>query len=285
MLTGTRDGDDPTAGNGVRGLASELRCPVWPAATVRDPEFADYVRRERVDVLLNIHSLFLIRGEILAAPAIGSFNLHPGPLPELAGLNAVSWALYQGREQHAVTLHWMVPKVDAGSIAYQAPLAVEAQDSALTLSTKCVRAGVSLVTQLLAAAARREIPAVPQDLSRRRYYGREVPDGGRLSWSRTAKEVVNFVRACDYLPYASPWGHPTTSFQGQRVSVLKAAGTGVAANGAAGTVGAVTDGGALVSAGDEWVLVRRVEWDGQNVEARHVLAAGARFDQNGNGHA
>jgi len=284
VLTGEGDEDDRARGNGVRALAGDLRCPIWPAATVRDAEFAEYVRRERVDVLLNIHSLYLIRAEILEAPVIGSFNLHPGPLPELAGLNAVSWALYEGRARHAVTLHWMVPKVDAGAIAYQAPFAIEAQDTALTLSTKCVRAGVPMITQLLAAAAGREIPAIPQDLTRRRYYGREVPEGGRLTWSRAAQEIVNFARACDYLPYRSPWGHPVGSFGGQQVALLKAASTGVRANGAPGTVGAFTAGGVLVSAVDEWVLVRRLIRDGQSLDARQVLLEGARFDQDGNGH-
>src|SRR5437588_12997623 len=55
-----------------------------------------------------------------------------------------------------------------------------------------------------------------------RYFGKEIPKGGRLSWKRPAREVVNFVRACDYWPYRSPWGHPKVSFEGREIAVAKA---------------------------------------------------------------
>jgi UDP-4-amino-4-deoxy-L-arabinose formyltransferase/UDP-glucuronic acid dehydrogenase (UDP-4-keto-hexauronic acid decarboxylating) len=78
------------------GLATKLGYRTWPAELVRDPKFAVQVRDERVDVVLNVHSLFLIRKEVLEAPRLGSFNLHPGPLPRYAGLNPVCWAIKAG---------------------------------------------------------------------------------------------------------------------------------------------------------------------------------------------
>ena len=57
-----------------------------------------------MDLILNVHSLHLIRKEILDLPRLGSFNFHPGPLPRYAGLNSVCWALYRGETKHGVTL-------------------------------------------------------------------------------------------------------------------------------------------------------------------------------------
>ncbi len=274
LLTGNGDG------NGMRAVADGLGCPVWPANAVRDPAFAERLKSDGVDVLLNVHSLFVIRKEILAAPRIGSFNMHPGPLPECAGLNAVSWALYEGQSTHAVTIHWMVPEIDAGAVAYEARFDVEERDTALSMSVKSVRAGVPLVERLLATAATNPaaIPASGQDLSRRRYHGREIPQGGRLDWSRPAREVVNFVRACDYLPWVSPWGHPKSVFRHRDVAVLKAARTGMPSDALPGTVGPIAERGVQVSAADEWVLVRRLLSDGCSVEARELLDSGGRFD-------
>ncbi len=53
-----------------------------------------------------------------------------------------------------------------------------------------------------------EIPAIVQDRSRWRYYGTQVPQGGRVLWSQPARDIVNFTRACDYGPFRSPWGIP-----------------------------------------------------------------------------
>jgi methionyl-tRNA formyltransferase len=269
----------PTRGGGatVGGVAETLGVPVLPSERVRDAETADWIRAEGVDLLLNVHSLYLIVGEVVAAPRIGSFNLHPGPLPEYAGLNTPSWAIYNGEPRHGVTVHWMEPEVDTGPIAYSATFDLSESDTGLSVSARCVREGVPLIERLLQVAADDPgaIPAEEQDLSRRRYYKRaEVPDDGRILWSRPAARIVGLVRGCDYLPFRSPWGLATARLGDQELAVLKAARTGDPADAAPGTVDEVGDGKVRVAAADEWVLVERVQVDGRAGPAADVLGAG-----------
>jgi methionyl-tRNA formyltransferase len=247
---------------------------------VREPAFADWIHAHEVDLLLNVHSLFVINSDVIKAPRIGALNLHPGPLPEYAGLNAPSWAIYFGETRHAVTLHWMDVEIDTGAIAYSAGFDVEEEDTGLSLSARCVREGLPLIAQLLEAAAvdPSSIPRVPQDLSRRRYFGRDAPDGGRISWTRPAQRVVALVRACDYLPFSSPWGSATSRTDGQEVAVLKAARTGRPTDAEPGTVGEAEGDSVQVAAQDEWVLVSRVQpKGGRPVPAADVLTPGMRF--------
>ena len=70
----------------------------------------------------------------VAAPTIGSFNLHPGPLPEYAGLNVPSWAIYEGERSHGVTLHWMDEGIDTGPIVWQERFDDRLDDTGLALS-------------------------------------------------------------------------------------------------------------------------------------------------------
>jgi methionyl-tRNA formyltransferase len=269
----------PTRGGGatVAGVAEQLGVPVLPSERVRDAETADWMRDEGVDLLLNVHSLYLIAGEVVAAPRIGSFNLHPGPLPEYAGLNTPSWAIYNGERRHGVTVHWMEPGVDTGAIAYAATFDLSEADTGLSVSVRCVREGVPLIERLLETAAGdpAAIPAEQQDLSRRRYYKRaEIPDDGRILWSRPAKRIVDLVRASDYLPFASPWGTPLATLEGEPLPVLKASRTHDPADAPPGTVGEVADGKARVAASDEWVLVERVQVDGRAGPAADILHPG-----------
>jgi methionyl-tRNA formyltransferase len=255
--------------SGVHVLASDL---------VKKPEFAAWMTENEVDMLLNVHSLFLITADVIAAPRIGSFNLHPGPLPEYAGLNAPSWAIYYGETRHAVTLHWMDPAIDTGAIAYAAAFDLTEGDTGLSASAKCVRHGLPLVERVLNAAEEDPagIPAIAQDLSRRRYFGREAPQDGRLEWDRPAREIVNFVRAADYSPFRSPWGHPTTMVAGRTIGVVRAERTGSATAAPPGTVRNV-DGAVHVAAADEWVAVTRVHIDARYTPADAVLADGSRL--------
>lgn len=276
VLTGTEHGEGAERGVTVATVAREFGVPVFPARTVRDWMFSTELRRQRVDVLLNVHSLYLINAEVLAAPRIGSFNLHPGALPEYAGLNVPSWAIYHGETSHGVTLHWMAPRVDAGPIAFSASFPLTPADTGLSVSAKCVEHGMPLLSQLLTVLAHdsSRIPVVEQDLARRRYFGKEVPHRGWVPWSLPARQVVDFVRACDYGPWSSPWGLPRTLASGTEIGILRASRTGEEAVVPPGTVGVPEGDGIRVAAADEWVVIRRLRIGGKGAAPAAVLNAG-----------
>jgi UDP-4-amino-4-deoxy-L-arabinose formyltransferase/UDP-glucuronic acid dehydrogenase (UDP-4-keto-hexauronic acid decarboxylating) len=250
-----------------------------PAKRVKDPALADEIRAQQVDVLLNVHSLYIINRDVLVAPRLGSFNLHPGPLPHYAGLNCMSWALYHGESRYGVTLHKMEPEIDAGAIAGQVLFDIEDKDTALTLTLKCVKAGLPLIHQLLQSATETgAIPMQPQDLTERRYFGKEVPEGGWLDWSRTARAVFNFIRACDYFPFRSPWGHPRARLAGEEIGIIKAMLLGQPSGEAPGTVGPRFGEAVRVACGDEWIGVTKVFSAGKYQDASEVLQPGTRLE-------
>jgi methionyl-tRNA formyltransferase len=258
----------------VHDAARQLGVETWPADMVRSHELADRLRRAAVDLLLNVHSLFLVHPDVVAAPTIGSFNLHPGPLPEYAGLNVPSWAVYNGEAAHGVTLHWMDEGIDTGPIAAMMRFGLDDSDTGLSVSGKCVRNGVPLVVELVETARRdpRSIPRDEQDLSRRGYFPAGPPRDGRLDWSARAAEVLRFVRAADYGPFASPWGPPHAEISGHRVGIAKAAPTGLETGEPPGTVREVTAAGAMISTADELVLVQRIWLDGRSLRPAALFA-------------
>ncbi len=254
-------------------LATKLGHRTWPVELVKDPKFAAQVRDEKVD---DAHSLFLIRKEVLEAPRLGSFNLHPGPLPRYAGLNSVCWAIYRGEKEHGVTLHKLVPEIDAGPIVFQESVSIGREDTGLSLTAKCVNAGVPLILRLLEAAARgpSHIPTIPQDLSKREYFGHGVPENRKLSWNRLARRIVDFVRASNFFPFRSPWGVLRTKRGDSTLGILKARLTGTPVDGPPGTE---RSGGVEVACADEWILVRQVFREGICIPAREALKARDRL--------
>jgi methionyl-tRNA formyltransferase len=269
------------AGGSVWNAARELGCETWPARSVQDPALGERLRSAHVDILLNVHSLYILNREVLKAPILGAFNLHPGPLPRYAGLNAVSWAIFRGEQTYGVTVHKIEAGIDTGAIVYQSCFPIEKDETALSLSLKCVREGVKLMLGLLDAADKnpRSIPLVPQDVSKREYFGREVPQQGRVSWSWPAQKVLNFVRACDYFPFSSPWGHPRGCMGVKEFALVKAHATGLACEVSPGTVGKATDSGVYVACADEWIVASKLHFGGKFVPAAEVLKLGDRLTE------
>jgi methionyl-tRNA formyltransferase len=265
-----------SSGASVWSAATKAGIPVWPAEMVKEPQLGNTLREMNVDILLNVHSLYVIHAEVLKAASAGAFNLHPGPLPRYAGLNAVSWAIYRGETVHGVTLHKMVPDIDAGPIVYQSLFPINQNDTALSLSAKCVKEGLVLIEKLLDSVASMgsPIPLREQDLAERQYFGKEIPEGGRLTWSWPATRIVNFVRACDYFPFHSPWGYPLTELGITEIAIAKASKTGSPCDVTPGTVGDRRDSGILVAGRDEWVLIKTLKIGKRYLPADHVLRQG-----------
>jgi methionyl-tRNA formyltransferase len=248
----------------VASLVADLGLRRLEPGVVEDADFAGWLAEQRVDLLLNVHSVLNPEPEVLVAPRIGSFNMHPGPLPRYAGFNAPSWAIAEGEERHAVTVHWMTPEMDAGPIAYERWFEIAPTDTGLRVAIHAVREGIPLLERLLDDAGREAIPVRQQAREGGHFYWYEIPHEGRLPWQEGARRVVDLVRAADYSPYPSPWGMFATRVGGAEVAVVRASRTGEPADAPAGAIGAARGEAVAVSAGDEWVLVehtRRVEED------------------------
>ncbi|WP_020404143.1 methionyl-tRNA formyltransferase [Gracilimonas tropica] len=259
-------------------LAKDDSFAMFQPDVLQDPGFTFWMRRNKVDVLLNVHLSELIHPEIIEAVNFGAFNLHPGPLPEYAGLNVPSWAIYNGENTHAVTLHWITGRIDTGPIAYKSVVRITPNDTGLTLANRCTMEGMDLITEFLDELSTdpESIPKVSQDLSRRRYFGKfEVPQNGLLKWDRTAEEIDRFVRACNYGPFNSPWGHPTVRFNGMEIEILSVGVTNCSCDKDPGKVRVNKKGEVLIASADKWVQVNSCRVKGSVVSPQKV------FESNG----
>ncbi len=265
-----------TTGAGLLDRARAAGVPIHPADRVTDPGFADQIRALGVDVLLNVHSLSVVDSEVAGAPSIGSFNLHPGPLPRYSGLNVVTWAIAEGRTSHGVTLHWIDDRIDTGPVVEMVEFPVDDNDTGLSVFRACIARGVEMVRRLMANAETDagRIAAIPQAGKRRVYRRADRPGDGRVDWSATAGAIHNLARASNFGPFPSPTGHPAARYEGRDVGIVGTAPTGIPADEPAGSVSSLTGGQVAVAAADEWLTVRTVAVDGRSVPARTVLVPG-----------
>jgi methionyl-tRNA formyltransferase len=166
----------------------------------------------------------------------------------------------------------MTASIDAGPVAYQTLFGIE-EDSALVVGTKCVEIGIKHMIDLLKMAAcnPRDIPSVKQDLTLREYFGNGVPHNGWVDWTRTARQIYDFIRACDFFPLPSPWDHPKTTLHGQQLKIVKANLTKQSTLAAPGTVGEVDAAGAQVACSDQWLILREIMREGKVLKAQDVL--------------
>ena len=123
-----------------------------------------------------------------------------------------------------------------------------------------------------------ELLEIPQDLTLRRRLSPEVPHRGRMIWSLPAQQVVNFVRACNFCPFLSPWGYPQARSGKYEFGIVEATLTECSTEASPGTVGSLDDVGVRVACSDEWISVGKVNVQKKFLHAAEILRSGDRLE-------
>lgn len=94
---------------------------------------------------------------ILPPSVVGSFetgivNLHPGPLPEARGLNALLWCIHENLEPF-VTAHLIDDRVDAGRLLLRRRLSIQRDDTIMDLTHRAYTMQLDLLRGAYDAAA------------------------------------------------------------------------------------------------------------------------------------
>ncbi|MFP9529365.1 bifunctional UDP-4-amino-4-deoxy-L-arabinose formyltransferase/UDP-glucuronic acid oxidase ArnA [Pectobacterium brasiliense] len=179
----------------VAKAAAEMDVPVFAPEDVNHPLWVNRIRELAPDVIFSFYYRTLLSDDILQLPPFGAFNLHGSLLPRYRGRAPVNWVLVNGETQTGVTLHKMVSRADAGDIVAQSVVAIDEEDTALTLHGKCRTAAAALLAQQLPLIRSREITLTPQDDSRASYFGRRTTADGLIDWQKSAHEINNLIRA------------------------------------------------------------------------------------------
>jgi methionyl-tRNA formyltransferase len=143
-------------------------------------------------------------------------NVHYAPLPEHRGRATVNWAVLTGSAQTAVTVHVLVPELDAGPILFQRRVPIGPADTV----TELYAALDLILRRNLAEAVERHLegdPGTPQDHAAATYGCTRLPEDGELDWTRPTAEVHALVRAL-----TGPFPGAFTHFGGRRLTVWRA---------------------------------------------------------------
>lgn len=179
----------------VAKAAAEMDVPVFAPEEINHPLWVNRIRELAPDVIFSFYYRTLLSDDILQLPSFGAFNLHGSLLPHYRGRAPVNWVLVNGETQTGVTLHKMVSRADAGDIVAQSVVAIDEEDTALTLHGKCRTAAAALLAQQLPLIRSREITLTRQDESRASYFGRRTAADGLIDWHKSAREINNLIRA------------------------------------------------------------------------------------------
>lgn len=151
-------------GVGPVGAAAFARgVPATTVAAVNGAATQGMLEALRPDLIVACHFDQILAAETIATARLGAINLHPSLLPLHRGPMPCFWAAADGNNDFGVTVHRMVPRIDAGAVLAQRAM-VPPQG-----------AGVSGIARALHLAGADVLLQVMDEIAEGRERGVEVP--------------------------------------------------------------------------------------------------------------
>jgi methionyl-tRNA formyltransferase len=189
----------------VKRYALEAGLRVLQPEKLRDPEFLAALRELAPD--LGIVIAFRMLPEVVwSLPRLGTFNLHASLLPHYRGAAPINWAIINGETTTGLTTFMLNAEIDKGDIIGRVEMPIAPDDNAGTLHDRMMVRGAELVVETVEAiAAGRVTPLSQMDIPEEglRPAPKIFRDDCRVDWSRSGREIVNFIRGLS--PYPAAW--------------------------------------------------------------------------------
>ena len=151
---------------------------------------------------------------ILDLPVRGCINVHASLLPKYRGAAPIEWAIINGEEKTGVTTMFMDKGLDTGDVLLQRETEIGREDTAGSLALKLAELGASLLIETIKGIRDGRTKPVPQT-GETVYAPPLRKTDGRIDWSKSARDIFNFVRGMQ------PWPGAYCQIGNERVTLLK----------------------------------------------------------------
>lgn len=265
VLALVREGDE---NDDVVTLARRNGIPVH--ADVRPTAVAAVVRDTKPDAVVVSSYNRILRPDVLQLSRF--VNVHYAPLPRYRGRACVNWAIINGESHTAITVHELVPQLDAGAVLFQQKLPIGPDDTVGELYDRLN----ALQLEHLGAAVERYLrgeQGLAQDDRHATYGCTRLPQDGEIDWTAPPAAVHALVRAL-----SQPFPGAFTFLGGDKLTVWKSAlpkDSPRYEGRVAGRVVSVSRAGVDVLAGNEGIvrLIKVQKNDGEICDAADVIAS------------
>jgi methionyl-tRNA formyltransferase len=165
------------------------------------------------DVSLVMAYGHILREDFIAAPRLGTFNLHASLLPKYRGASPIQTAVASGEPETGVSLMRIVRELDAGPVADRERVAIAPHDTALDVESKLAAASVLLLARALPRLAAGTLTFAEQDHAAATFCRRLTKDDGALDFSAPAAVLAARINGL------FPWPACATEVAGQPVKL------------------------------------------------------------------
>lgn len=241
----------------VKEKAAEYKIPVLQPEKARDEEFIQELETIAPDVIVVVAYGQILPERILNLPKYGCINVHGSLLPKYRGAAPIQWAVLNGEEKTGITTMYMEKGLDTGDMIDKAEVVLDPKETAGSLHDKLMNLGADLLLETLDKLEKGTIVRTKQDDSQSCYAKMLSKEMGRMDFSRSAKELEQWIRGMN------PWPSAYTTMNGKTLKIWDADVVSYEGSEEPGTVVKVTKDTIIVAAGEGALALKEIQLAGK----------------------
>jgi methionyl-tRNA formyltransferase len=198
----------------VKELALNEGIKVLQPANIKDPLFLNELSGMQPEIIVVVAYGKILPAQILNLPPNGCINVHASLLPKYRGAAPIPWAIINGEKKTGITTMLMDEGLDTGDIILQEETEITDNDNAETLSKRLSEIGAYLLIKTITGIKDGSIKPIPQ-VGDPSYAPPFKKEDGRINWSKSTREIFNFVRGM------YPWPGAYCYLNNERIKIIK----------------------------------------------------------------
>ena len=197
----------------VKELAEKYKIEVWQPQRII--QVLDNLRQLEPDIIVLAAYAQIIPEAILNLPKYGCINIHPSLLPKYRGASPVHAAVLNGDQETGVAIMLMDKGLDTGPILAMEKVAIEPNETSVSLLDKTAEIGAKLLTPIIKKYIKGQIKPQTQSNDGVVYAKMFDKKDGLINWQKPAAEIERMVRA--FTPWPSAW----TWVKGKQLKIIE----------------------------------------------------------------
>jgi methionyl-tRNA formyltransferase len=198
----------------VKKLALERGLKILQPLNIKNPLFLDKLSKLIPEIIVVVAYGKILPAQILEIPPYGCINVHASLLPKYRGAAPIQWAIINGEKKTGITTMLIDEGLDTGDILLQEETEISNNDNTETLSKHLAEIGASVLMKTIQGLKNKSIQPSPQ-VGFPSYAPSFKKEDGRITWSKTAVEIFNFIRGM------YPWPCAYCYLNKERIKITK----------------------------------------------------------------
>lgn len=194
----------------VKRLAAARQVPVLQPERPGDAAFVAAVSELAPDLAVVAAYGRMLPDALLAAPRLGTINVHPSLLPKYRGAAPVQRAIIAGERATGVTIMRLVREMDAGPMFARRIRMIAQDETSDVVEADLARLGADLLLEVVDALETGSATEHEQDHAAATFAPRLTRAEGDIDWRAPAAQIHNLVRGLH------PWPHAAGVLEGRR---------------------------------------------------------------------